>query len=81
MFRGGLRLLGVPLRSEECVGEFLTSALVEDRRGLDQLQHLGDPQVAIRILTQVFAQRPSYLLSQLSSSTASLLVPFYAVSS
>ena len=57
MLRKGVRLLGVPLGSEEYVGEFLTSALVEERRGLDQLQHLGDPQVAIRILTQVFAQR------------------------
>ena len=44
------------------MGEFLSSALEEDRRGLDQLQHLGDPEVAIRILTLVFAQRPSYLL-------------------
>ena len=58
----GVRLLGVPMGSEEYVGEFLTLALEKDRRGLDQLQHLGDPQVAIRILTQVFAQRPSYLL-------------------
>ena len=29
---------------------------------MDQLQDLGDPQVAIRILTPVFGQRPSYLL-------------------
>ena len=58
----GIRLLGVPLGTEEYVGGFLSSALEEDRCGLDQLQHLGDPQVAIRILTQVFAQRPSYLL-------------------
>ena len=58
----GIRLLGIPLGTEEYVGGFLSSALEEDRLGLDQLQHLGDPQVAIRILTQVFVQRPSYLL-------------------
>ena len=39
----GIRLLGVPLGTEEYVGDFLSSALEEDRRGLDQLEHLGDP--------------------------------------
>ena len=58
----GIRLLGVPLGTEEYVGGFMSSALEEDRRGLDQLERLGDPQVNIRILTQVFAQRPSYPL-------------------
>ena len=53
---------GVPLGTKEYVGEFLSSALEEDRRGLDHLQHLGDPPMAIRILMEVFAQRPSYLL-------------------
>ena len=62
MPRRGNDCLGVPLGTEEYVGGFLSSAIEEDRRGLDQLQHLGDPQVAIRILTHVFAHRPSYLL-------------------
>ena len=61
-----IRLLGVPLGTKEYAGDLLSSALEEDRRGLDQLQHLGDPRVAIRMgchlpLPQVFAQRPSYL--------------------
>ena len=58
----GIRLLGVPLGTEEYVGGFFSPALEEDRRGFNQFQHLEVPQVAIRILTQAFAQRPSYLL-------------------
>ena len=39
----GIRLLGVPLGTEEYVGGFLMVALEEDRLGLDQHQHFGDP--------------------------------------
>ena len=48
----------------------MSSASEEDRRGLDQLQHLGDPQVAIRILKQMFAQRSSYLLRSCPPTSA-----------
>ena len=66
-------MLGVPLGSAAYEEGFLVSALKEDRRGLDRLQLLGDPQVALRILTQVFAQRPSYLLRCCPPSPAFLV--------
>ena len=39
----GIRLLGVLLGAKGYVGGFLSLASEEDRRRLDQLQHLGDP--------------------------------------
>ena len=44
------------------MGGVSSLASVEDRRDLDQIQNPGDSQVAIWILMQIFAQRPSYLL-------------------
>ena len=69
----------VPVKTEEYVEDFLPSALEEDRRGLDQLQHLGDPQVAIRILTHVFAQRPSSLLRSCPPTPAECLRDYDSV--
>ena len=54
-------MLGAPLGSEEFVSTFVRSALEEETRDLDMLPRLGDPQVAFRLLTMVFARRPSYL--------------------
>ena len=52
-------MLGAPLGSEEFVSTFVRSGWEEDTKSLDMLPHLGDPQLAIRRLTMIFAQRPS----------------------
>ena len=55
----GIRVLGVSLETQEFVGGFLSSTLEEDRRGLDQIQHLGDPHVECVMLSVARLLSPS----------------------
>ena len=52
----GIRALGVPMGTSTFVDSFVADALVDDSSHLDLLPRLGDPQIAVRLLTLCYAR-------------------------
>jgi hypothetical protein len=58
---GGLEVLGVPVGDDTWVQAKYQDKVDPFVRGLGELGDLGDPQIAVQLLTHVARQRPSYL--------------------
>ena len=58
----GIRVLGAPVGTAAFQETFVADRLDHFSRSLDSLQRLEDSQCALRLLTSVYVQRPSYLM-------------------
>ena len=58
----GLRLLGIPLGSEQFVSDFQTAALAALRSDMDLLPELRDPQVGFALLRECVSTRAPFFM-------------------